>query len=63
VCGRLLLSKCLSRERVESGAPRKVFRRGCNKASLTQVLGGIGTDPAPITLKVPMEDQNPFILK
>lgn len=44
-----------------SGAPRKVFRRGCNKASLTQVLGGIGTDPAPIVLKVPMEDQNPFI--
>lgn len=47
------------------GAPRKVFRRGCQKATLTQVLGGSGTSPCPIVRVVPTDifenGTNPFI--
>ena len=50
-----------------TGAPRKVFRRGCHKACITQVLGGSGTHPAPIVRVAPtniFEDGiNPFIQK
>ena len=50
-----------------TGAPRKVFRRGCHKACITQVLGGSGTDPSPIVRVPPtniFEDGiNPFIQK
>jgi len=48
-----------------NGAPRKTFRRGCHKATITTVLGGSPMDPAPIVMNVPTEGfpngKNPFI--
>mmetsp|Transcript_3610 Transcript_3610/g.6062 ORF Transcript_3610/g.6062 Transcript_3610/m.6062 type:complete len:431 (-) Transcript_3610:136-1428(-) len=32
---------------------RKVFRRGCHAKTITQVLGGSGTDPAPTIINPP----------
>jgi hypothetical protein len=44
---------------------RFVFRRGCHKQCITQVLGGCGTDPWPTVSKVPTlpngDPDNPFI--
>lgn len=45
------------------GRPRKVFRRGCDPACITQVLGGSGTEGGPIVKKPPKINgqDNPFI--
>jgi hypothetical protein len=44
---------------------RFVFRRGCHRQCITQVLGGSGVDPWPTVSKVPalhnMNDGDPFI--
>jgi hypothetical protein len=50
-----------------NGAPRKTFRRGCQAATITTVLGGSPMYPAPIVMNVPStkrvfnDGQNPFI--
>mmetsp|Transcript_27863 Transcript_27863/g.60616 ORF Transcript_27863/g.60616 Transcript_27863/m.60616 type:complete len:596 (+) Transcript_27863:91-1878(+) len=52
--------------RTPSGEPRKVFRRGCHKQSITQILGGSPMDPSPIVENDPSElpfESNPFIEK
>jgi len=50
-----------------NGEPRKVFRRGCHKATITQVLGGSPMEPAPIVNNIPEgifdNGVNPFIKK
>ena len=46
-----------------TGEGRYVFRRGCAKSCLTQILGGSGIEPFPVVSTPPLIDgkQNPFI--
>ena len=47
-----------------NGDLRKVFRRGCNARTITQILGGTPMEPAPIVMNDPTLlpfSENPFI--
>ena len=54
---RLCLQKWIQANRdPNTGTGRCVFRRGCAKHCITQILGGSGVDPWPIVKKPPEND-------